>query len=62
MQGRKFKSHRLEDDRLICDIWRASLDEFWSWRPGMVKNNSMSLKKMHEVGDEVLGMVDSENE
>ena len=24
----------------------------------MVKNNSMSLKKMHEVGDEVLGMVE----
>ena len=24
----------------------------------MVKNNSMSLNKMHEVGDEVLGMVE----
>ena len=42
-------AHRLEDDRLLCAIWRASLDAFWSWRPVTVKNNFMKFKRIHEV-------------
>ena len=48
----------MEDNRLPRDIRRSSLEEFWIWRHGTVKNKLMMLKRIHKVGDEVLGLVE----
>ena len=50
--------NRLENYISLCTIWRATLNPFWSQRPGMVKNNLIILKRIYEVGDEVLGLVE----
>ena len=57
VQGSYTVSHRLEDYKLLCVIRRSSLDVLFSHRTGMVKNNLMKLKSIHEVRDEVLGLV-----
>ena len=56
--GSNTVSHSLEDDIFICTIQWVSLNLFWRRRPRMVKNNLMVLKRMHEVGYEVLILVE----
>ena len=55
---RNTMSHRMADDMLLCAIRQASLNIFCSWRPGTVKNNLMMLKRIHEVGDKFLGLME----
>lgn len=50
--------HRLEYDKFLCTIWRYSLGEFCIQRHGKVKNNLTMLKCIHDLGDEVLGLVE----
>ena len=56
--GRGPMSHILEDYILLCSIQWATLDLLWRQRPRTVKNNFMTLKGIHEVGDEVLGILE----
>ena len=58
VHGRDPMSYRMEDDRLLCAIWWYTLDAFWSQRPRTVINDLMTLKRIHEVGDEILGLVE----
>ena len=58
LQVRDPMSHRMDDNRFLCAIQRDTLYEFWSWRPGMVKNILMTLKTINEVGGEVLGLME----
>ena len=51
-------SHRLEYNQLLCAICNYYLGEFWSRQTGTVKKNLKMLKRIHEVGDEVLGLVE----
>ena len=54
-------SYRLEDDIFLCVIFRASLDEFCSHKPEIIKNNLTMLKRLNEVGDGVLGLVEEDS-
>ena len=58
IQGSNPIFHRLEDNIFLCAIWWDSLDTSWIRRPSTVKNRLMMLKGMHEVADEVLGLVE----
>ena len=51
-------SHRFEDDTLLCAIRRYSLGYLWIRRPITIRNNLIMLIRLHEVGDEVLGLVE----
>ena len=54
-------SYRLEDDIFLCVIFRAYFDEFCSHKPDIIKNNVTMLKRLNEVGDGVLGLVEEDS-
>ena len=51
-------SHRIEDDWLLCAIMRDYLDTFRIKSLVTVGNNLHLMRRIYEVGDKVLGLLE----